>query len=268
MKIEAGIFRYIMEEEMEIKLFIAGISFLAIALIMQAVKRFVYAGDAPSVWWTKLYSLVDTVWTALIIASIIMFLLIQAFKIPSGSMRETLLEGDHLFVNKFIYGFHIPFSDGKRILPIKNIKRGDIIVFQAPPSALTPDEKANEITKDFIKRCIGLPGDIVEIKDKRVFVNGQEQGEAYAVFGDSNMYPDFSDDIIDYQNNWEAGNFTSIPVRDNFGPVKIPEGTYLMMGDNRDFSFDGRFFGPVEDKYIKGKALFLYWPIKRMRIIK
>ncbi|MDR2860296.1 MAG: signal peptidase I [Elusimicrobiota bacterium] len=253
--------------EMELKLFIAGIIFLIAALIMLFVKKIVYAGNPPSLW-IKTYSFVDTAWTALLIASVIMFLFIQAFKIPSGSMRNTLLEGDHLFVNKFIYGFHIPLTDGKRIFPIRKVKRGDIIVFRAPQAALSPDERANNIQKDFIKRCVGIPGDIIEVKDKKLFVNGIEQIEPYAVFGDPSVYLGISNRISEYQQAWASGHFTSIPVRDNFGPVTVPQGHYMMMGDNRDFSFDSRFFGPVPDNAIKGKALFLYWPLTRIRIIK
>ncbi|MDR1952322.1 MAG: signal peptidase I [Elusimicrobiota bacterium] len=253
---------------MELKLFIIGIAFLIIAIAMKIFRRIKYYNAAPSVLWSKTYSFVDTVWTALLIASIIMYLFIQAFKIPSGSMRNTLLEGDHLFVNKFIYGFHIPFADGKRFFPLTKIKRGDIVVFQAPQSALSNEEKAAGLEKDFIKRCVAVAGDTVEVKNKKLFINGIEQEENYVIHDDSTSYPEFSARILDYQNSWENGFFVSIPVRDNFGPVIVPEGYYMMMGDNRDYSFDSRFFGPVPDKLIKGKALFLYWPLSRMRIIK
>ena len=111
---------------MEIKLFVAGCIFLVIAGIMQLAKNKFFKGQKPNKAFTEVYSWVDTLWTALIIASIIMYFIIQAFKIPTGSMRMTLLEGDHLFAMKFIYGFRVPFSDGKRILPIKTVKAGDI----------------------------------------------------------------------------------------------------------------------------------------------
>ncbi|MDR2708584.1 MAG: signal peptidase I [Elusimicrobiota bacterium] len=256
--------------EMETKLFIAGLAFLAIAIIMKILKKIIYGGQPPEIWF-KLYSLIDTAWTALLIASLIMFLFIQAFKIPSGSMRNTLLEGDHLFVNKFIYGLHIPFADGKRVFPMRQIKRGDIIVFRAPVSALSPEEKAKNINKDFIKRCVGLPGDTIEIKDKVLYVNGIAQSEPYVLYGDKNTtYLGVLHGMSDYQQEWESGNFVFLGqrIRDNFGPVVVPEGYFMMMGDNRDFSFDSRFFGPVKNELIKGKALFLYWPLSRIRIIK
>jgi signal peptidase I len=201
-----------------------------------------------------------------------MFFFIQAFKIPSGSMRMTFLEGDHLFVNKFIYGFHVPFSDGKRVFSLKNIARGDIVVFKCPPEALTVSERAAGIKKDYIKRCIAVAGDKVEIKDKKLFVNGIPVEESYVNYDDPSVFQSFNlfNSESEYQQAWETGKFTTIPpnfVRDNFGPVTVPENCYMMLGDNRDFSFDSRFWGPLPDKYIKGKALITYWPVKRIRII-
>jgi signal peptidase I len=253
--------------DMEIKLFVAGMAFLVIAIIMILVRKFVFGGESP-LWFAKIYSLVDTAWTALLVASLIMYFLIQAFKIPSGSMRDTLLEGDHLFVNKFVYGFQIPFSGGKKILPLRQIQRGDIVVFRAPESALSPQEIRDNVKKDFIKRCVGLPGDVIEVIDKKLYVNGEEQIEPYAIFGDKNIYLGISHTISNEQELWESGNFVSLPIRDNFGPVTVPEGHYMMMGDNRDFSFDSRFFGPISYEAVKGKALILYWPLSRIRVIE
>ena len=112
---------------MEVKLFIAGLILFCVAMFMQLIKK-KFSGKIALSLFKNVYSWVDTAWSALIIAAFLMFFFIQAFKIPSGSMRLTLLEGDHLFVNKFIYGFHIPFSDGKRIFALKEISRGDIVV--------------------------------------------------------------------------------------------------------------------------------------------
>ncbi|MDR2771848.1 MAG: signal peptidase I [Elusimicrobiota bacterium] len=253
---------------MEFKLFIIGVGFLAVAIVMQIVRKIKYCQAEPPLLWAKIYSFVDTAWTALLIAAVIMYLFIQAFKIPSGSMRNTLLEGDHLFVNKFIYGFHIPFTDRKRFFPIRQIRRGDIVVFEAPQSALSQEEKAANLNKDFIKRCVAIAGDTVEIRNKKLFVNGIAQNEPYVIYGDPNYYAGISNNAADYQGYWEDGLFTLMPVRDNMGPVTIPQGHYMMMGDNRDYSFDSRFFGPVPDRLIKGKALFLYWPLSRIRIVK
>lgn len=214
----------------------------------------------------------ETGWTTLYIVAVIMYCVIQAFKIPTGSMRMTLLEGDHLFVNKFIYGIKIPFTD-KRILTFKKIKRGDIVVFSCPPQALSHEEQRKRIQKDFIKRCVGLPGDKIEIRDKVLYVNGQPQVEPYVNFEDDTIYQSqrFYRSQQEYQRAWEQGRFTELPpffIRDNFGPVIVPPGCYFVLGDNRDKSFDSRFWGPLDGSYIKGAPLIVYWPPKRIRIPK
>ncbi len=185
-------------------------------------------------------------------------------------MRQTLIEGDHLFVNKFVYGIHVPFSGGKRVLPLRNIHHEDIIVFACPQAALSKKEQKKGIKKDFIKRAIGLPGDTVEIKDKAVYVNEKKLDGPYVNFGEKYVQPKVKlfDTHKEYQLSWEQGKFVNMPIRDNFGPVTVPEGHYLVLGDNRDRSFDSRFWGPLPSKRIKGKALLLYWPIGRIKIIK
>lgn len=188
---------------------------------------------------------VNTGLVAVVLAWVIMSFIIQAFKIPSGSMMDTFKIGDHLFVAKFIYGVHIPFSK-KYIFPLQEPKRKEIIVFQFP---LDPK-------KDFIKRCIGVPGDTIEIKDKKVYVNGELQEEEYAIYTDEKVYPNSRQMPLMYRN------------RDNLGPLVVPEDFYFVMGDNRDHSYDSRFWGPLERGSIKGKALFLYWPPKRVRVIR
>ncbi|MCX7956980.1 MAG: signal peptidase I [Endomicrobia bacterium] len=211
----------------------------------------------------------ETGWSTLFIVAVIMYCVIQAFKIPTGSMRMTLREGDFLFVNKFIYGIKIPFTE-KRILKIKQIKRGDIVVFDCPPSALSYEERENKIQKDFIKRCVGLPGDKIEIRDKVLYVNDMPQNEPYINFEDQdNIYQTqkFFKTQEEYQRAWEEGRFVEISmyfVRDNFGPVIVPPGHYFMLGDNRDKSFDSRFWGPLAEKYIKGAPLVVYWPPSRV----
>ena len=257
---------------MEVKLFIAGCILFCVAMFMQLIKKYFTGGVSKSLF-KNVYSWVDTLWSALIIAAFLMFFFIQAFKIPTGSMRMTFLEGDHLFVNKFIYGFHIPFSDGKRAFALRNVSRGDIVVFRCPPEALTISEREERIKKDYIKRCIAIAGDTVEIKDKKLFVNGIPVDEPYvnddrdpSVFQSFNLF----NDEKEYQQAWESGKLTTYPpnfLRDNFGPVTVPENSYMMIGDNRDYSFDSRFWGPLPDKYIKGRALVIYWPLKRIRII-
>jgi signal peptidase I len=257
---------------MELKLLIAGAALFVVSLIMKYLKPKVQASSFAKIY-NEAYEWVETGWSAVILAAFLMYFLVQAFKIPSGSMRMTLLEGDHLFVNKFVYGFHIPFTGGNRVFPLRHVQRGDIIVFKCPPSALSASERIENIDKDFIKRCIAVGGDTVEVKDKVVYVNGNKQNEPYTSFVDPNVYPAVKifPSSEQYQRAWEQGSFDTIPssiVRDNFGPVVIPPGHYFAMGDNRDRSFDSRFWGPLPDKLMKGRALLLYWPITRFRMIK
>ena len=204
----------------------------------------------------------DTGFSAILLASIIMYAVVQAFKIPSGSMRMTFLEGDHLFVNKFIYGVPIPLTH-KRIHALRAVRQGDIVIFRFP----SEDPQNTYYGKDFIKRVIGLPGDTVEIRQKNVIVNGKALNEPYAQHLDPNIYPPvFSMGRGELQRQWESGDFARVAgqnLRDNFGPVTIPRGHYFMMGDNRDFSFDSRFWGPLPESYIKGKAWLRYWPFTR-----
>lgn len=257
---------------MELKLFVAGCIIFAVAMIMQLLKKRLRMNKTQKAF-DQIYSWVDTAWSALVMASFIMFFFIQAFQIPSGSMRNTLLEGDHLFVNKFIYGFKIPFtSNGTRYLAMRDVKVGDIVVFQCPQEALTSSEREKGIKKDYIKRCVAIGGDKVEIKEKKLFVNDIQVNEYYAIFNDSNILKTF--DLFssneDYQMSWQNGKLARVPtvfVRDNFGPIIVPKRHYMMLGDNRDFSFDSRFWGPLPDKNVKGKPLLLYWPIKRWRLI-
>lgn len=257
---------------MEIKLFIIGCILFVLAMIMLAVKKKFVKTEKAQKTFENVYSWVDTGWTALIIASIIMYFIIQAFKIPTGSMRSTLLEKDHLFATKFVYGFRIPFSDGKRIWPMKKVKQGDIVIFKCPPEALSTIERTEGISKDYIKRCMAFAGDKVEIKDKDLYINDKKIKEPYVQHIDTEIYKNFNlfETREEYQKAWEEGKFAALPpafVRDNFGPVIVPEGHYMMLGDNRDASFDSRYWGPLPDKYLKGRALIVYWPLKRIRII-
>jgi signal peptidase I len=258
--------------KMELKLLIAGVVLFILARIMRPLRDRIKAGKMKKVY-LEIYEWIETGWSSVLLAAFLMYFFIQAFKIPSGSMRNTLLEGDHLFVNKFVYGFHIPLADGRRFGSLKAVSRGDIIVFKCPPEALTLAEREERVDKDFIKRCIAIGGDVVEIKNKTVFVNGNELKEDYTTFADPTVYqaPRMFPTSEQYQRAWESGTFANLSsdaVRDNFGPVIVPAGHYFCMGDNRDRSFDSRFWGPMPDKFLKGRALFLYWPLTRMRVVK
>lgn len=178
----------------------------------------------------KLRENIEAIVIAVILALFIRTFVVQAFKIPSGSMKPTLKIGDHILVNKFIYGVKLPFVR-TTLIPVGEPERGDIIVFKYPEQ---PD-------KDFIKRVIGVPGDTVQIKEKRVFINGQPANQHYGVHTDQNIIPG------------------QVNHRDNFGPKTVPEGAYFVMGDNRDNSYDSRFWGFVEQSAIKGEAFIIYW---------
>ncbi len=175
---------------------------------------------------------------ALVLALFIRAFVVQAFKIPSGSMLPTLQIGDHLLVSKFIYGVKMPFT-GTVLIPVKTPHVNDIIVFKYPRN---PDI-------DYIKRVIAVAGDTVEIRDKKVFVNGKPFEDKYGVHRDPKIYP------------------ALMTPRDNFGPVTVPAHHLFVMGDNRDNSADARFWGfdsngyfqGVDLKAVRGKALIIYW---------
>jgi signal peptidase I len=202
-----------------------------------------------SVFWEWTESLVVAIIGALFLRTFV----IQAFKIPSSSMEETLLVGDFLFVNKFIYGTRIPLREN-RFLEFQEPKSGHVIVFRYPFRK-----------RDFIKRCVAVSGDTVQIINKLVYVNGKPLEESYARHDDPNIYTSsIKLEPGEYQKTWETGGFKQVGMtRDNFGPVIIPEDYYFMMGDNRDNSDDSRFWGPLHKKFIKGRAFILYWSWKK-----
>ena len=174
----------------------------------------------------------ESIVIAVIMALFIRTFVVQAFKIPTGSMEPNLLVGDHLLVNKFAFA---PGGPERALLPTRDIRRGDIVVFKYP----------EDPERDFIKRVIGLPGETIELKNHLVHVNGKALDEPYAHF----------------LPRPEGGSFAEMTgdVRDTYGPVTVPADGYFVMGDNRDNSQDSRYWGFLPRDLVKGRALFIYW---------
>jgi len=175
----------------------------------------------------------ESIVIAVILALFVRTWIVQAFKIPTGSMENNLLIGDHLLVNKFIFG-PTPTSIARKLLPVRDIRRGDVIVFKYP----------DEPDRDFIKRVIGLPGETLELRAKKVYIDGQPLDEPYVHF---------------LEPASDAQETTLFDVRERYGPVRVPEGQYFVMGDNRDNSQDSRYWGFLPRHYVKGRALMIYW---------
>jgi signal peptidase I len=185
----------------------------------------------------------ESVVVAVILALFIRTFVVQAFKIPTGSMEPNLLIGDHLLVNKVIYSpSTLALED--RVLAKKPVQRGHVVVFKFP----------EDPTRDFIKRVIGLPGETVEIRDKTVFINGQALEEPYAHF----LEPPLHREDPEY-------GLRSEDVRDNWGPKVVPAGHLFVLGDNRDNSRDSRFWGFLPRDQVKGRALLVYWSYEASR---
>ena len=212
---------------------------------------------------SKLREYGEAIIIAILLALFIRTFIIQAFKIPSGSMKPTLLVGDHLLVNKFIYGIRIPIID-KFLIQFKEPERGDVVVFKWPK-----DESL-----DFIKRVIGVEGDTIQIKDKQLYVNNKKVKEQLLDEKIKNqLFGKYNDDEITNADAYEEtiGNRKHIILyqpslekleknkNDNFGPVTVPADSIFVMGDNRDNSEDSRYWGYVKLEKIKGEALIIYW---------
>ncbi len=179
---------------------------------------------------SKVQEYIEAIIIAILIAVVVRTFVVQAYKIPSRSMVPTLLVGDHLLVNKFIYGVKIPFLR-KIVIPVSEPKRGDIVVFEYP----------QDRSKDYIKRVIGVGGDKIEIKNKEIFINDKPYKDTYGVYSDRAVYP------------------AVVQPRDNLPAMRIPKGSLFVMGDNRDESYDSRFWGFVDLKDLEGKAWVIYW---------
>lgn len=184
----------------------------------------------------------EAILVAFLLALFVRTFIFENFKIPSGSMEDNLLIGDHLVVNKFI---HAPNADTflHRLLPYRAPERGDVVVFKFP----------EDPRRDFIKRCVAVAGDKLEVRAKKLYINDVPQDEPFVIFKDPNI--------------WGSG--PKVPAsrrtRDNLGPLTVPKGTIFCLGDNRDNSLDSRFWGPVPVSYVKGRAVIIYWSYEANR---
>ncbi|MCS7258187.1 MAG: signal peptidase I [candidate division WOR-3 bacterium] len=230
-------------------------------------------------------------WLPVIIAVLLLrSFVVEAFMVPTPSMESTIMVGDFLLVNKFIYGIKIPFTN-KTLIPVRNPRRGEIIVFRyhldpempeprkdyirifpkaLPLLPLYWNKRSNFFTwytpRNFVKRCIAVAGDTVEIINKKVYINGKMLYEPYVQHIDRRIFLGLNLSPEEFQKEWVNARFIErsdgYMVRDNFGPIVVPEGTVFALGDNRDNSSDGRFFGPIPLEYIRGKPLVIYFSSK------
>ncbi len=184
----------------------------------------------------------EAILVAVILALFARTFVFENFKIPSGSMEDNLLIGDHLVVNKFIFAPHWD-TPLYRLLPYRAPRRGDVVVFKYP----------EDPRRDFIKRCVAVAGDTVQIRNKQLYLNGKAMEEPYVVHKDPFTWPN------------DPSIRPSQRLRDNFGPFTVPPGTIFCLGDNRDNSLDSRFWGPVPLTYVKGRAVLIYWSFEAPR---
>ncbi len=175
----------------------------------------------------------ESIVVAVVLALFIRTFVVQAFKIPTGSMEPNLLVGDHLLVNKFVFGPTATALE-RALLPVRPVERGDVLVFKFP----------EDPERDFIKRIIGLPGETIEVKGTQVLINGTAIAQPFAHF------------LLPHDPN--APLIPGDP-REHFGPYTVPAGHYFAMGDNRDNSQDSRYWGALPAHYVKGRALMIYW---------
>ena len=186
---------------------------------------------------SAIWEWVESIVIAFILAMVIRTFIVQAFKIPTGSMRPTLLEGDRILVNKFIYGARIPFTD-IRLPALGQPRRGDIIVFRSPEDG----------KKDFVKRLIATEGETVEIRDGKIYIDNKVVEEPVSIKG------------VYYHNNGDYGSRSQV--------IKVPKDSYYALGDNSSSSRDSRYWGFVPKSNLIGKVIVIYWPIHRMKTIK
>lgn len=183
---------------------------------------------------------IKQIFIAVVLALIIKTSIVEAYKIPTASMEDTLLVGDFLLANKFVYGAQVPLF-GWRLPAVSDPERGDVVIFVFPGDGVTK----------YIKRCVGLPGDTILVRDKQLFVNGQP-------------LPSLGE--VKFIDTTDTGEQIILPrrmggqnSRDNFGPYVVPRNSYFMMGDNRDNSYDSRYWRAVPKEMILGQAMVIHW---------
>ncbi len=203
---------------------------------LKGVAQAGHQEKAKPTWMESLWENVKSLAYVLVAVLLIRAVVVEATVVPTGSMQNTILIGDHLFLDKILYGPQIPFTD-YHFPAIRHYKRGDVVAFRYPvdPSVV------------FVKRLIGMPGDTIQVKQKKLYVNGELLHEPCVIHRDSQIYPD--SEYIPREAR----------IRDNFGPVTVPPDHYFMLGDNRDESLDGRYWGFVPDANMVGEPMFVYW---------
>jgi signal peptidase I len=189
-------------------------------------------------------------WALLVVKLLINPFLLEAYRVPSGSMEKTILPGEWMMADKMSYGLNIPFTD-KALFRITSPRPGQIVIFKSPYDGIT-----------LVKRCVARGGDIVEVRHKKLLINGKEMVEPYVQHVDDVEIkpPGIEIDPRQFQYYWQSGQLTQENwIRDNFGPVTVPPDCFFMMGDNRDNSFDSRFWGPLPHNRVRGRPLITYW---------
>ena len=194
--------------------------------------------------WTKIF------WISVALFLVLRTFIVEAFKIPSGSMERTLLVGDFLLVNKLAYGAEIPFT-GARLPKLRDPQRGDVIVFESP----------EDLSKTYVKRLVGIPGDTLEMKNGTLLRNHERVTEGYVLHTAREDGP--TEDRFRWQRDYVATTANASigyhPSRNNWGPLVVPEKNYFVLGDNRDNSSDSRYWGFVADSLVKGRPFVIYY---------